>query len=201
MSSGPQVSVVIPYHPARAENGMLYRAMDSVSLQTVPNALVTVEDEQCQGAARTRQRGLEMVTTEWMAFLDSDDEMDYTHLEQLLACAEREHADYVYPWFRVAGGVDPFPMFFGRPWDDAAPHQTTITILVRTDLARQVGFTDVAAGPPPPDGNTGGEDWHFTLGCLAAGARIVHHPARTWTWHHGPQNSSGRPGRGDARTP
>jgi glycosyltransferase involved in cell wall biosynthesis len=166
---------------------MLQRAVVSVQNQTVPHLLITVEDTQGQGAAATRQRGLDQVTTPWVAFLDSDDELDPTHLAQLLACATETGADYVYPWFRVRGGRDPFPMFFGRPWDDAHPHSTTITILVRTTLAQQVGFDGV------------GEDFRFTKACVREGARIVHHPARTWTWHHGSHNSSGRPNRGDAR--
>jgi hypothetical protein len=194
----PGVTVVVPFHEARRTSGLLDRAVRSVHAQTVPVHLELAEDIHRIGAAPTRQAGLETVTTEWTAFLDSDDELDPDHIEQLLACAHETGADYVYPWFRVVGGSDPFPMFFGRPWDNAHPHQTTITILVRTELAQQVGFHT----PPPGStvgGHRGGEDWHFTLGCLAAGARIVHHPARTWTWHHGPQNSSGRPDRGDAR--
>jgi len=182
------VTVVIPYHEARVKNGMFHRAVDSVRRQTVRHSLITVEDGTRQGAAATRQRGLEMVTTPWAAFLDSDDEMDPTHLQQLLACAEQTGADYVYPWFRVKGGRDPFPMFFGKPWDNAHPHSTTITILVRTELAKQVGFTGA------------GEDFRFTKGCVAAGAKIVHLPVRSWTWHHhGAGNTSGRPDRGDAR--
>lgn len=186
--SEPVVTVVVPYHPARVKNGMLARAADSVARQTIPAHLVTVEDTRREGAAATRQRGLDQVTTEWTAFLDSDDEMDPTHLEQLLRCAEETGADYVYPWFRVRGGSDPFPMFFGKPWDDAHPHSTTITILVRTGLAKLVGFPNVP-----------GEDFAFTKGCIREGAHIVHHPARTWTWVHHGRNSSGRPDRGDAR--
>lgn len=182
------VTVVVPYHTARAKNGMLQRAVASVNRQTIPHELITVEDTNREGAAATRQRGLDQVATEWTAFLDSDDEMDPTHLQQLLACAEQTGADYVYPWFRVKGGVDPFPMFFGKPWDDDHPHSTTITILVRTGLAKLVGF----------QGH--GEDFAFTKGCVREGAQIVHHPARTWTWVHHGRNSSGRPDRGDART-
>jgi glycosyltransferase involved in cell wall biosynthesis len=182
------VTVVVPYHPARARNGILQRAIDSVNRQTTPAHLITVEDTHGHGAARTRQRGLDQVTTEWTAFLDSDDEMDPTHLEQLLTCAHDTGADYVYPWFRVHGGRDPFPHFYRQPWDDDHPHATTITILVRTGLAQHVGFPNVP-----------GEDYEFTRGCLHAGAQIVHHPARTWTWVHHGRNSSGRPGRGDAR--
>jgi glycosyltransferase involved in cell wall biosynthesis len=185
--SEPLVTVVVPYHAARVKNGMLKRAVNSVNAQTIPHLLITAEDTDRQGAAATRQRGLDQVATEWTAFLDSDDEMDPTHLQQLLAYAEQTEADYVYPWFRVVGGRDPFPMFFGKPWDNAHPHSTTITILVRTELAKQVGFTGA------------GEDFRFTKGCITAGAKIVHYPAKTWTWHHGPQNTSGRPNRGDAR--
>jgi hypothetical protein len=194
----PGVTVVVPFHEARRRSGLLDRAERSVRAQTTPVELVLAEDIHRMGAPITRHHGLALVQTEWTAFLDSDDEMDPDHVEQLLACAADTGADYVYPWFRVVGGTDPFPMFFGRPWDDAAPHQTTITILVRTELAQQIGFH-----PPPPDstvgGQRGGEDWHFTLGCVAAGAKIVHLPRRSWTWHHGAHNSSGQPGRGDAR--
>jgi hypothetical protein len=195
----PGVTVVVPFHEQRRANGLLDRAVRSVHAQTTPVELVLAEDIHHMGAPLTRHCGLQLVETEWTAFLDSDDELDPTHIEQLLACAQDTGADYVYPWFRVRGGTDPFPMFFGRPWDDTAPHQTTITILVRTGLAQTVGFHE-----PPEDstvgGQRGGEDWYFTLGCLAAGARIVHHPARTWTWWHTGFNTSGRPDRGDART-
>lgn len=181
------VSVVVPYHPARATNGLLDRAVASVHAQTMPHQLITVCDDSREGAGPTRQRGLEQVTSPWVAFLDSDDEMDPNHLERLLAFAAATGADYVYPWFRVVGGTDPFPFFFGKPWDDSAPHSTTITILVRTELAQQITFE-----------NREGEDHWFTLQCVEAGAKIVHLPERTWTWHHHRFNSSGRPGRGDA---
>lgn len=184
----PRVTVVTPFHAQRKANGMIERAAASVRAQTVPVQHILAEDIHHMGAAVTRSHGLALVDTEWTAFLDSDDEMDPDHIEKLLACAADTGADYVYPWFRVRGGTDPFPMFFGRPWDDNAPHSTTITILVRTGLARSIGFRDVSW-----------EDWDFTLRCVAEGAQIVHLPERTWTWHHGAHNSSGRPDRGDAR--
>lgn len=186
----PGVTVVIPFHEARERNGMLDRAAASVRAQTYPVELVLARDVHRMGAAMTRQYGLMEVQTEWTAFLDSDDVMDPDHIEHLVACAADTGADYVYPWFRVQGGTDPFPMFFGKPWDDNAPHSTTITILIRTGLAREVGFQGVY-----------GEDYRFTLGCVAAGAQIVHLPRRSWTWIHGAHNSSGMPGRGDDRVP
>jgi len=187
------VTVLTPYHSARERNGMLERAAASVRAQTVPVEHVLAKDVHRMGAAVTRNHGLALVETEWVAFLDSDDEMDPDHVECLLACAADTGADYVYPWFRVKGGRDPFPMFYGKPFDPEAPNSTTITVLVRTGLARSVGFS---AGPKM---QVGGEDFRFTKDCVAAGARIVHLPRVSWTWHHHGFNSSGLPGRGDAR--
>lgn len=190
----PGVTVVTPFHEQRRANGMLERAAASVRAQTVPVEHILAEDIHHMGAAITRAHGLALVETEWTAFLDSDDEMDPDHIEQLLACAADTGADYVYPWFRVKGGTDPFPMFFGKPFDPACPNSTTITILVRTELAKQVGFV------ADPTVQVAGEDFLFTKGCIAAGAKIVHLPVRSWTWHHhGGGNTSGRPDRGDAR--
>lgn len=190
----PGVSVVTPYHEARKTNGMLDRCAASVAAQTVPVVHILANDLHRQGAAVTRQHGLDLVDTEWTAFLDSDDTMDPDHIENLVRWADDTGADYVYPWFRVEGGTDPFPQFFGREWDDFQPHQTTMTILVRTGLARSVGFHNSAAGGP-----VGGEDWRFTLGCVSHGAIISHLPLRSWTWSHHGANSAGTPGRGDAR--
>ncbi|ONH62337.1 hypothetical protein CcI49_02870 [Frankia sp. CcI49] len=110
---------------------------------------------------------------------------------ELGACAADTGADYVYSWPRTVGGTNPHEHWFGVPWKNAEPHDTTITVLVRTELAREVGFS----------APHGGEDLRFTLGCVAAGARIVHLPERTWIWHHHAGNTSGRPdrwGAGDA---
>lgn len=189
----PGVTVVTPFHEQRRTNGMLERAAASVRAQTVPVEHVLAEDIHHMGAAITRAHGLALVDTEWTAFLDSDDEMDPDHIEQLLACAAETGADYVYPWFRVCGGTDPFPMFFGKPFNPAAPNSTTITILVRTELAKAVNFAR------DPAVQVSGEDFQFTLGCIAAGAKIVHLPRRSWTWWHHGANSAGLPDRGDAR--
>ena len=189
----PGVTVVTPFHEQRRANGMLERAAASVRAQTVPVEHILAEDIHHMGAAITRAHGLALVETEWTAFLDSDDEMDPDHIEQLLACAADTGADYVYPWFRVRGGTDPFPMFFGKPFDPECPNSTTITILVRTELAKAVNFAS------DPAVQVSGEDFQFTLGCIAAGAKIVHLPRRSWTWHHTGMNTSGLPDRGDAR--
>lgn len=209
----PTISVIIPAHPARARNGMLQRALTSVQQQTLlPDAVHVAIDLDRQGAAATRQRALEAVSTTYVAMLDSDDLFLPKHLEWLLRHIEDTGADFVYSWFKVlqqfADGRtniledDPVfpPSHYLDEFDPDNPIETTITTMVRTDLAKQVGFHELSRG----EANSG-EDRYFTLGCLAAGARIRHLRRKSWLWcHHQlpdatPGNTSGRPSKGDAR--
>jgi glycosyltransferase involved in cell wall biosynthesis len=181
-----------------------------VTLQTrQPDAICVFNDVNKRGASYARQQALELNTCEWTAFLDSDDYFKPEHL-QVLADAAKEHdADYVFSWYElvrlgkplgdVQGHDGVFPRtHFTEPWDKANPRQTTITVLVRTSLARDVGFWEPADATKFPDGHRVGEDWTFTLGCNERG-KIWHVPQRTWYWEHHGLNSSGRPGHGDAK--
>lgn len=190
-----QITVAVPTHPKRLHNGLLGRALGSVARQIHPAAAMAVAvDTERRGAAFTRQRALDMVQTEWVAFLDSDDELLPEHLGVLARAQRRSGADFVYSWYEIVGGADPLPVtHFTEPWNDDQPRATTVTVMVRTELARVVGYWREGDGLPKPD-----EDWRFTLGCLAAGARIYHVPRRTWRWYHHGMNTSGQPGRGDA---
>lgn len=191
----PGITVAIPAHPPRVTNGLLQRALASVWAQTLPaGAVSVVVDHNRDGAAITRQHALDAVNTEWVAFLDSDDQMFPQHLERLHAHALATGSDYVYSWFQVVGGADPFPQHFGQPFNPADPIQTTITTLVRTELAQSVGFLRPTEGDLI-GGNVWGEDYQWTLGCARAGAKITHLPERTWAWHHDSSNTSGRPDR------
>lgn len=192
----PGVSVVVPTHLGREAYCEL--AVASAWGQLVkPAAVHVVEDTTHAGAAATRDRGLRMVETEWTAFLDSDDVLYPEHLRILLAGARIHRADYVFSYFHVIDrvgrkqAVDPLGLF-GHVFDPERPHQTTITILVKTELAQSVGFHAPPVGEMTR-GQVAGEDWFFTLGCVAAGARIVHVPRRTWLWRH---HGVGSPGRG-----
>lgn len=195
----PGITVAIPSIPPRA--AMLAAAVGSVLAQELPAAALSiVVDLDRQGAAVTRDRALRAVGTEWTAFLDDDDRMQPEHLRILMAAAEESGADYVYSYYTVAGPdgtlmphVDPL-RHFGRPFDPERPHQTTITVLVRTELARQVGFKNPAEGALI-DGQRYGEDFLFTVGCAQAGAKFLHVPQKTWIWSHHGTNSSGLPDR------
>lgn len=193
------ITVAIPSIPPRS--ALLARAIASVSSQTLqPSGLVVAYDNYREGAPRTRQRALESVTTEWVAFLDDDDEFMPQHLEKLWNHALNTGADYVFAWYKVKCGdtvfdVDPVfpPTHYSQPWDPAQPRQTTITVLVKTDLALTAGFLPHESGKTV-DGQTWGEDWSFTLKCNALGV-ISHLVDHTWYWHHDSANTSGRSDR------
>lgn len=203
------ISVVIPSIPVRA--AMLARAVASVTEQTLPADAIIVEvDNGRMGAPDTRQRGLEKVTTEWTAFLDDDDVLDPNHLAVLLACAEEYNADYVWSQFRIGypdgqfiSGPGPLTERTFDQWDPEHPAQTTITTLVRTKLAVEVGgFAAFEDSQRHIDGQRVGEDFDFTMRMHRAGAVFRHAPVVTWTWmHHGygtpgvPGNTSGNPTR------
>jgi len=183
------VTVVIPTIPPRRFS-YLREALHSVSMQHYPIAAVAIAtDVDREGAAATRGRALSMARTRWAAFLDDDDQLYPQHVEHLLALALETGADYTFSYWDLERTPDILG-HFGRRFDPADPHHTTMTVLVRTELAQAVGFT------PRPEGDVaGGEDWRFTLGCVAAGAKIVHLPEQTWFWRHHAANTSGREDR------
>jgi len=225
------VTVCIPTIPPRA--ALLGRALASVARQDMPVSVAVVSDTEKRGAAWTRDRALRAADTEWVAFLDDDDQLDSYHVRELLACAMEHTADYVWSRFRTAvpnrqrdprrmiATTQPEYLFRDGPaplgagtfeqWNDVHPAQTTVTTLVRRELALDVGGfipritcscdCSVPSGhrddcaPDEIDGQRAGEDWSFTLRCRAAGATFRHHPKVTWTWHHHGNNTSGLPNR------
>jgi hypothetical protein len=211
----PGITVVIPTIAPRVEKGVTMKAVRSVlsaiewlKLLGVPGWFRVQEDHNRQGAAVTRHMGLSQVATEWVAFLDDDDLMDGEHLNELLRNAIFHNADYVWSRFRIGlpdGSTRPGPEPLGRgtfeQWNDEQPAQTTVTTLVRTELALDVGGflqqrnegADRIADTI--DGQRAGEDWLFTLACRRAGAVFRHVPQVTWTWNHHGANTSGLPDR------
>jgi hypothetical protein len=191
----PGITVLIATHPARQSSGLLGRALLSVVHQTLqPRAILVNNDLDARGAGPNRRWLLSKVDTEWIAWLDSDDEWtDPEHLAKLMRVAQETDSVYVYSWFH---GNDPLG-HFGLPFNPCTPHHTTMNVLVRTDIAREVGFQDNQIGP------YANEDWGFITGIAAIacerGLRMTHLAERTWTYHQAGQNSSGQPGQGDAR--
>jgi hypothetical protein len=215
------ISVVTPVHPGRFANGMFAECLQSIHNQTLlPDAHCVAIDVDGEGAAPTRHRALMMARTDWVAFLDSDDLFLPKHLERMLRYAQETGADFVYSWYKLMQDFgegqrrvleeDPiFPVtHYLNPWDPENPIETTITTLVRTELAQSVGFE--AIPERVASGANSGEDRSFTLGCQAAGGKIMHLRRKTWLWRHrivvdpatgqtqGLLNTGGLPTRGDA---
>ena len=193
----PGVTVCVAAHPARLTNGLLARALASVWAQTrQPERVLVVNDTLRVGAGTVRQQLLDMVQTEWLAWLDSDDEWFPEHLEKVMRVAEETDSVWVHSYFECRG-VDPLG-HFGVPFNPCTPHHTTMVILERTYLAKEVGFP-----PSATHGRFSNEDWAHITGfaqlCCERNLKMTHLPERTWTYHMGHGNSSGRPGQGDAR--
>lgn len=183
------ITVVIPAIPPRP--ACLMEAMGSAWLNTLkPDGFSIAIDIEGEGAAATRNRALMAVdakATPWVAFLDDDDLFMSEHLEKLKRHAEDTGADFVYSWFIPEGFQDPFPRsHFTDEFDPANPIETTITTLVRTELAQSVGFH-----PIPDRKINSGEDYQFVLDCVKAGAKIRHLAERTWVYRKHGFNTSG----------
>lgn len=193
----PQIAVVTPAHPARVTNGLLKRAMDSMLAQTLqPAAYALALDTSHRGAGWTRQDALDMVSpkaTPWVTFLDSDDFAYPHHLATHWAMLHDHDADVAYSWF---DGNEPFPMHRGRQWNPAEPHHITMTVTVRTELAKEAGFVQ-KDGPMHQDWS--GEDWQFILKLNEMGAKFIGTGEVTWTYFVHLGNTSGLPTKGDAR--
>lgn len=234
----PGITVVIPTIPPRTD--LLARARISARTSGVAAALahdmrfdlVTAFDGARLGAAETRHRGLMEVHTEWVAFLDDDDEMLPAHLSALYCAALEYDADFVWSRFQISldhqvwrqcyadsrcgnpnhrrgqhygwehlteePQIVQGPQFLGEKafsqWDDNDPCQTTVTTLVRTEMALHAGgYRWKDDGGRDAQGNRRGEDHDFARRCRKAGARMRHHPEVTWTWHHHASNTSGLP--------
>ena len=121
-----------------------------------------------------------LVTTDWVAFLDSDDELKPNHLRACARHATLTGADVMYPWF---DGYDPMGMF-GVPFDPELLRRRNyipVTVLARTAMVKAVGgFAD-----HPDEHGDPCEDWGLWLKLLDLGAKFSHLPQRTWIWHPG----------------
>lgn len=193
------VTAGIASHPARWTNGKLRRALDSVLAQTrQPDAIIVANDRDRRGAGWSRQSILDQAETEWIAWLDSDDEWYPQHLEKLLKVAEATGAVFVFPWFDAVGARDPLG-HFGLPFNPATPHHTTTTYLVRTELAQHIGYTQELT----TNQWSNNEDWIHLLGLCEIAVQnnllMLHLAERTWRYNIDGDNSSGKPGQGDAQ--
>lgn len=184
-----EVTIVTPSIPPRSS--LLARMLASAAAQTHPVAAFSVAlDNRKAGAGPTRTRALRQAQTDWVAFVDDDDELLPCHLEVLVRAQAETDADVVWPWFQVIGGSDPITCNRGKQWDPASPHTFPITALVRNEVAQECDF------PPPLSGHgCSGEDFNFWMQVSNLGAKFHHVNEVTWCWHHDSHNTAGLPSR------
>lgn len=188
------ITVIIASHFPRYRSGLLTRAIDSVSRQTLlPDCVIIETDHSKESAPIVKQRALEKVTTKYFAVLDSDDMFLPNHLEALMGTLRENNADIVYSHYEViGGGSDPRPFMLGKPYEDG--DQITTVILADTQKVLATGgYTPSDPDMTHPHRQFSAEDFELSQRCNQAGLKIVHHPEITWQWDHGgtDRNTSG----------
>lgn len=210
------VAVVIPTIPGREM--LLDRARVSVFAQTrKPDQVVIERDSERTGAWAARNRALDRVWTDCVAWLDDDDELKQNHLRVCMRVLEQSpfRPDLVFPRPVMKGGTDPTAVthqgvFPTVPWGlrftpEHAAHirhrgsYIPMTHVVRTDLVRRVG--GFRPGYTVDGGRYRGEDEDYLIRLLDDGeARrpgepiFEHVDAKTWYWNAGSRGSTA--GRG-----
>lgn len=190
-----EITVCIPTIPPRSQ--LLLRAVSSIAAQTLPPVALSIAlDNVGVGAGPTRTRAMRAATTEWIAFLDDDDEMMPHHLDTLVRAQKDSGADVIWPWFSVVNGTDPFPAHRGRQLDVNNPHIFPISVLIRREVIGDAFF-------PAPSGEASwsGDDWPFHNQLIANGATFFHTPEITWLWNHASNNTSGLPWKRNRKAP
>lgn len=202
------ITVCIATIPPRSKE--LRRALASVAVQTLQPAAIVVEyDHEHTGAAATKNRAAAKATTEWLAFLDDDDQFLPAHLEMLRYAAEhfswegepvpRGPVDVVYSipnCPQLPGGRDPNGRY-GVPFDPEELRRRSY--IQTTSLIRRHAFLGVGGFQLPnktmPDGSPCPyDDWGLWLALLDQECRFLHVPEVTFIWNHWGRGELGRPG-------
>lgn len=182
------ITVCITTIPPRASS--LERALVSVARQTLqPRAVIIEYDHDRIGAAKTKNRALSKVSTEYVAFLDDDDEFSLNHLEILHQSAIETNVDVTYGWYKVIGGTDPRPDRFNVQFE--ADELRRSSYIHTAPLVRTKKLIDVGGFQQ----HKGLDDWGAWLAMLDAGATFHHVPKKTYIWYHHRGNTSGKPER------
>jgi glycosyltransferase involved in cell wall biosynthesis len=207
MIRGSDVTVVIPTIAGREE--LLTRALRSVNAQQVkPGAIIVHQDDERRGAYWARNQGLEKVDTDWVAWLDDDDELLPNHIKVLVRGANKSGADLIFSYPEFIGGPDPLACHqngflvaepINVPFHNEAEQTLRlngnfipITYLVRTAAVRAVGgFPNAWEFEARYSRDC--EDYGLLLKMLDNGATF-HHVCgvRTWRYYFHEGNLGGR---------
>jgi len=200
------VAVCIPTVPGR-EVDLMRAEMSVMKQDRQPDQFLIEVDKDRTGAAATRNRLLERVESDVIAWLDDDDWLRPNHLKACMRVIENTFTvDLVYPRPQMVNRRDPtavthqgrFPV---SPWGlrftpEMAAHIKhvgsfiPITHLVRTETVRRVG--GFPEGRTLDNGRYQGEDERYLIEMLEAGAVFEHLDQRTWYWMVNPNSTAGK---------
>jgi len=175
---------------------MLDRAVASVEAQTTrPAALLLEPDPNREGSAATRNRALARVATDWVLWLDSDDQLMPWAVQVLTEAQAATGADVISggAWIPELPGhrepVDTPPPGWIAPETVTARSCLHVTSLVRTSLLREAGGFQFRRCPVS----------NMMLDDFGAYAALAEHGATFWRvpetiliWRVHGANTSGR---------
>ena len=175
---------------------MLDRAVASVEAQTTrPAALLLEPDLNREGSAATRNRALAKITTGWVLWLDSDDQLMPWAVQVLTEAQAATGADVVSggAWIpELPDHREPVPV--PKPgW--IAPKTVTarsvlhVTSLIRTELLREAGGFQFRRCPVS---NMMLDDYGAYAAMAERGATFWRIPETVLIWHWHGKNTSGK---------
>lgn len=190
------ISVIVPTIPPRWESRE--RVLAEVHAQTrQADEVIVVTDFKGDGAAVSRNIGLNSAAGDYVAFFDDDDRMYPRHLQRLEHTLLETGADLIYPWHDLVPSIpnplgDRLGMPFGRTEKESILHGVNfipIAVLVRKELLVEVGgFTDFKLTRWD---HTKCEVLDAWQKLLKAGARFAHCPYATWAAVRNGENTAG----------
>lgn len=174
-ASPPLVSVIVRTM-GRPE---LARALDAIASQSHRPLEIVLVDAADQGIQKTEHSGvpvrvvrrgplaraqaanagLDAASGDWLLFLDEDDEIDRTHLEQLLAAARRSNAAVAYSQTTLLDSAGKFQRLLGGPYNREFLLRSNYLAIHAVLFSRAL----VAAGHRFDESLAVFEDWDFWL--------------------------------------
>lgn len=148
------ISIIIPVGPLHGQ--LAERAIASAEAQTVPVEIVTYHDTRGDGAGWARNRGVEQATGDLFVFLDADDELIPTFVEDTLP-AFGVTGRYVYSGCRIVWGGDKpdevwkAPVFDQRLFLNPRFQHGVTTLLPRPFFEAIGGFNETLPAWEDPD--------------------------------------------------
>lgn len=174
-----ELTFVVPCATHHA--GVVHEAVASIQAQTLPCEFVVIHDTDAKGSGWARNRGLEQVVTDYVAFLDADDIVDPHFAEICLGVLAQvaQPNRYVYTdWLGEHNAVRLAPEPCDA-WCNGTSH--LVTTVLPVDVVRAIGGFDEVM--------TGIEDTDFYVRLRLSGVCGIHVNAALVAYREGGQRS------------